>query len=147
MNLGLRELAEFLAEHNNDQSLVLATVTSTVGSTYRKPGAMMLIRENHQFAGLISGGCLEGDLVEHATAVFADGQPRQVIYDLSSDDDAILGLGLGCGGVVNLLLQRLQRDDGFGFLPHLFGSLERHSGRRGSPDRGEKRDFNLPSAL
>ena len=127
MNLGLRELAEFLAEHNNDQSLVLATVTSTVGSTYRKPGAMMLVRENHQFAGLISGGCLEGDLVEHATAVFADGRSRQVVYDLSSDEDTILGLGLGCGGVVNLLLQRLEQEDGFGYLPLLFESLERHS--------------------
>jgi len=127
MNLGLRELADFLAEHNNDQALVLATVTATQGSSYRKPGAMMLVRENHEFAGLISGGCLEGDLVEHASAVFADGQPRNVTYDLSSDDDAILGLGLGCGGVVHLLLQRLERHDGFGFLPALFESMERRS--------------------
>ena len=67
MNLGLRELATFLAEHKNDQSLVLAVVTATEGSTYRKPGGMMLIRKNGEFAGLISGGCLEGDLVEQAS--------------------------------------------------------------------------------
>ena len=127
MNLGLRELATFLARHKNDQALVLATVTATIGSSYRKPGAMMLIRENHEFAGLISGGCLEGDLVEHASAVFRDGQPRQVIYDLSSDDQAIWGLGLGCGGTVHLLLQRLDRDHGFGFLPMLLEALERRS--------------------
>jgi xanthine/CO dehydrogenase XdhC/CoxF family maturation factor len=127
MNLGLRELATFLAEHKQDKSLVLATVTATEGSSYRKPGAMMLIRENHQFAGLISGGCLEGDLVEHADAVFRDGSPRQVTYDLSSDDDTILGLGLGCGGVVHLLLQRLDADAGFGFLPILFEWTQKRS--------------------
>lgn len=127
MNLGLRELSEFLARHRSDRSLVLATVTAVEGSSYRKPGAMMLIRENHEFAGLISGGCLEGDLVEHASAVFSDGRARQVTYDLASDDDAILGLGLGCGGVIHLLLQRLERADGFGILPRLLDEAEQRS--------------------
>jgi xanthine/CO dehydrogenase XdhC/CoxF family maturation factor len=127
MNLGLRELAAFLATHKNDQSLVLATVTTTEGSSYRKPGAMMLISENNEFAGLISGGCLEGDLVEHAAAVFDDGKPRTVSYDLSTDEQAIWGLGLGCGGTVHLLLQRLDQEHGFGFLPSLFAALDRRS--------------------
>ncbi len=127
MNLGLRELRVFLQQHKNDQSLVLATVTATEGSSYRKPGAMMLIRENNEFAGLISGGCLEGDLVEHASDVFEDGQPRQVSYDLSKDDQAIWGLGLGCGGTVHLLLQRLERDKGFGFFAKLFDAMKRRS--------------------
>jgi xanthine/CO dehydrogenase XdhC/CoxF family maturation factor len=125
MHLGLRELSAFLEQHRDDNALVLAIVIATEGSTYRKPGAMMLIRENAEFAGLISGGCLEGDLVEHAAAVFNDGQPRRVTYDLSSEEQAIWSLGLGCGGVVHLLLQRLDQADGFGFLPWLFGSLER----------------------
>ena len=64
MHLGLRELASFLDQHGDDRALVLATVIATEGSSYRKPGAMMLIRENAEFAGLISGGCLEGNLVE-----------------------------------------------------------------------------------
>ena len=127
MHLGLRELASFLDQHGDDRALVLATVIATEGSSYRKPGAMMLIRENAEFAGLISGGCLEGDLVEHAAAVFHDGQPRRVTYDLSSEEEAIWSLGLGCGGVVHLLLQRLDRADGFGFLPWLFESLNRRS--------------------
>ncbi len=125
MHLGLRELKSFFDAHRADDHLVLATVVATEGSTYRKPGAMMLVRQNAEFAGLISGGCLEGDLVEHAAAVFADGQARGVTYDLSSDDQAIWSLGLGCGGVVHLLLQRLDRATGFGFLPGLFDSIGR----------------------
>jgi xanthine/CO dehydrogenase XdhC/CoxF family maturation factor len=127
MNLGLRELADFLRAHQDDRALVLATVVATEGSSYRKPGAMMLVRENHQFAGLISGGCLEGDLVEHASAVFGDGRPRRITYDLSSDEDAILSLGLGCGGIVHLLLQRLEREEGFGFLPRLLDTVNERS--------------------
>jgi len=127
MNLGLRELSEFLRLHREDPALVLAVVVATEGSSYRKPGAMMLVRENHEFAGLISGGCLEGDLVEHASAVFREGRPRRVTYDLSSDEDAILSLGLGCGGVVHLLLCRLDRADGFGFLPGLLEAVGNRS--------------------
>jgi xanthine dehydrogenase accessory factor len=125
MHLGLRELRAFFDRARSDNALVLATVVATRGSTYRKPGAMMLIRDNAEFAGLISGGCLEGDLVEHANAVFDDGRPRQVTYDLSGEEDALWSLGLGCGGVVKLLLQRLDRAGDFGFLPTLFASLER----------------------
>lgn len=125
MNLGLRELQDFLQQHKNDPSMVLATVTDTHGSSYRKPGAMMLIRKNHEYAGLISGGCLEGDLVEHASAVFADGLTRKISYDLSKDDEAIWGLGLGCGGTIHLLLQKLERNEGFGFFPQLFDALGR----------------------
>lgn len=127
MNLGLRELATFLAEHKNDQSLVLAVVTATEGSTYRKPGGMMLIRKNGEFAGLISGGCLEGDLVEQASVVFKDGNPRAVCYDLSTDNQAIWGLGLGCGGTVHLLLLRLDQDRNFGFFPPMLKALSRRS--------------------
>ena len=123
MHLGLRELGSFFEAHAGDDHLVLATVIATEGSTYRKPGAMMLIRENAGFAGLISGGCLEGDLVEHAAAVFGDGRARQVTYDLASEEQAIWSLGLGCGGVVHLLLQRLERSEGFGFLPWMFEQL------------------------
>jgi xanthine dehydrogenase accessory factor len=123
MNLGLRQLESFLKQHSHDQSLVLAMVTAIEGPSYRKPGAMMLVSSGLEFAGLISGGCLEGDLVEHAAAVLADGVPRSVTYDLSGADDVIFGLGLGCGGTVHLLLQRLDQAAGFGFLPTLFQAI------------------------
>jgi xanthine/CO dehydrogenase XdhC/CoxF family maturation factor len=90
-----------------------------VGSTYRKPGAMMLIARDGQFEGLISGGCLEGDLLQHATEVFANGMAKRVTYDMHADDDLVWSLGLGCDGVIHLLLQRLERDSSFGFLEQL----------------------------
>lgn len=90
----------------------------------------MLIRKNGEYAGLISGGCLEADLIEHASLVFESGKPLQLTYDLSIDDEAIWGLGLGCGGAVHLLLQRLDADQEFGFLPALFDSTDRRDRRQ-----------------
>ena len=66
MHLGLKQLREFFDQRRGEDHLVLATVIATEGSTYRKPGAMMLIAEDGEFTGLISGGCLENDLVRQA---------------------------------------------------------------------------------
>jgi xanthine/CO dehydrogenase XdhC/CoxF family maturation factor len=92
---------------------------ATAGSTYRKPGAMMLIAADSSYRGLISGGCLEADLASHAEQVFADGKTREVCYDMSEGDDFAWGLGLGCDGVIHLMLQRLDGSTGFGFLETL----------------------------
>ncbi len=92
--------------------LVMATVIETLGSTYRKAGARMLISHDGRFHGLIGGGCFEGDLYEHTQAVFATGLPRTLFYDMrATEEDALWGLGLGCNGAVRILLQRLS-DDG-----------------------------------
>lgn len=119
MHLGLSSLLDFYRAHQSDEALVLGTVVATEGSTYRKPGAMMLIAHDTTYRGLISGGCLEADLAEHARAVFDDGVPREVHYDMSHGDDFAWGLGLGCDGIIHLLLQRLDKDIGFGFLETL----------------------------
>lgn len=119
MHLGLTALLEFYGTHGNDESLVLGTVVATEGSTYRKPGAMMLIAADGDYQGLISGGCLESDLASHAKQVFADGKPRNVCYDMSHGDDFAFGLGLGCDGIIHLMLQRLDGNSGFGFLETL----------------------------
>jgi len=119
MHLGLTAILEFYRAHKRDEALVLATVVATDGSTYRKAGAMMLIATNGSYCGLISGGCLEADLATHARTVFADGLARDVSYDLSQGDDFTWGLGLGCDGVIHLLLQRLDASEGFGFLQTL----------------------------
>lgn len=116
MHLGISTLLDFYRAHRTDDALVLGTVIATKGSTYRKPGAMMLIAADGSHRGLISGGCLESDLAEHAKQVFGDGETRQVTYDLSADADLVWGLGIGCDGVIQLMLQRLERDQGFGFL-------------------------------
>jgi xanthine/CO dehydrogenase XdhC/CoxF family maturation factor len=119
MHLGIPALLDFYRAHREDDSLVLATVTGTEGSTYRKPGAMMLISSDDRFEGMISGGCLEGDLLQHARQVFETGEALTLTYDMHADEDLAWGLGLGCDGVIHLLLQRLERDSGHGFLRSL----------------------------
>ncbi len=123
MHLGLKTLEAFLRAHSTSPHLVLAVVTATEGSTYRKPGAMMLIGPGGDFAGLVSGGCLEGDLSERARAVIESGDPMTVNYDLQ-DNDLLFGLGLGCGGSVHLQLVRLDKAQRFEPLESLFAALQ-----------------------
>jgi xanthine dehydrogenase accessory factor len=94
------------------EPMVLATVIRTGGSTYAKPGAQMLIARDGEYAGLLSGGCLEGDLREHARAVVASGEARIVSYDMRSTDDQLFGLGSGCEGAMDVLLKRCGPDEG-----------------------------------
>ena len=103
---------------------MLATIIATEGSTYRKPGAMMLISRDGAFEGMISGGCLEGDLLHHAAKVFDSGETVFVTYDMHAGEDLVWSLGLGCDGVIHLMLQRLDRADDFGFLKQLEASHE-----------------------
>jgi xanthine/CO dehydrogenase XdhC/CoxF family maturation factor len=84
---------------------VLATVVATAGSTYRKPGARMLIMADGSYLGLLSGGCLESDLALHAREVMASGAPRAVEYDMRGPDDVLFGIGAGCEGAMRVLLE------------------------------------------
>jgi xanthine dehydrogenase accessory factor len=86
---------------------VLATVVRTTGSTYRRPGARMLVTGDGRSAGLISGGCLESDLRERSADVMATGHPLLVRYDSTSPDDVLWGLGLGCTGIADVLLEQV----------------------------------------
>ena len=119
MHLGLSSLLKFYRAHHSDEALVLGTVIATKGSSYRKPGAMILIAADSTYQGLISGGCLEADLAAHAKQVFKDGITCNVVYDMSEGDDFAWGLGLGCDGIIHLMLQRLDKSTGFGFLQTL----------------------------
>lgn len=88
--------------------LVAAFVIATEGSTYRKPGALMLFSAQGERRGLLSGGCLEGDLQEHALRLLGDGGRCLVrSYDSRGSDDPIWGLGLGCEGLMKVLLLRV----------------------------------------
>jgi xanthine dehydrogenase accessory factor len=93
--------------------LVMATVYATEGSTYSKAGHRILIAANGDYQGLVSGGCLEGDLAEHAAAVIEDGNCRSVTYDLRDDADDLWGMGIGCNGVIKILLQRHDMENGY----------------------------------
>lgn len=100
-------LDEFRLHRDSGRMLVLATIVAAQGSTYRKPGARMLLGENGRCFGLLGGGCFEADLIERSYEVRADGRARVAPYDMRTPDDALWGLGLGCNGAVNVLLQRL----------------------------------------
>ncbi|HEV7570959.1 MAG TPA: XdhC family protein [Thermoanaerobaculia bacterium] len=84
---------------------VLVTVVRTQGSTYRRAGARAVIGEDGTLAGAISGGCLERDIAERVAMWLADMDPRLVTYDSTRGDDLIFGLGLGCRGVLDLLIE------------------------------------------
>src|SRR5829696_7224170 len=89
------------------ETAVLATVVRVVGSAYRGVGARLVVREDGTTLGLVSGGCLEGDIAARAAAVRASGRATAVTYDTRSGDDLVWGLGLGCEGLVEVLLEAL----------------------------------------
>jgi xanthine/CO dehydrogenase XdhC/CoxF family maturation factor len=98
---------ELLLEHapKAHASRVLATVVATAGSTYRKPGARMLLMADGSNIGLLSGGCLESDLQIHAREVLESGAARAVEYDTRGPDDILFGLAAGCEGTMRVLLE------------------------------------------
>jgi len=98
----------YLKNKQHGKPLVLATLVKTIGSSYKKAGAMMLIEQDRTTHGLISGGCLEKDVAEHAMTVFDTGRAISVNYDLS--DESIFGLGAGCDGSIKIVLQVIDGD-------------------------------------
>lgn len=98
----------FDAAHARGERCALATVVSVEGSSYRRPGARMLVCEGGTSTGTISAGCLESDVIEYAKRVLRTGEAKLVEYDTASTgDEAVWGLGLGCGGIVRVLVEPL----------------------------------------
>jgi len=95
---GVRALAE------RGEAGVLAVVVETGGSTYRKPGALILLDASGVRVGALSGGCLEGELEAAARHVLAGGVAGDVRFDTSGDEDRVFGSGTGCGGSTRVLL-------------------------------------------
>lgn len=87
------------------QPCVLASLVKVEGSSYRKVGARLLWSPGGPRAGAISGGCLEEDLVERARRVLSTGRADVVIYDTTEENDLVWGVGLGCHGIVRILLE------------------------------------------
>jgi xanthine/CO dehydrogenase XdhC/CoxF family maturation factor len=85
--------------------LALATIVEVRGSTYRRPGARLLVPEHGDLIGNISGGCLEGDVADVARVVMDEGVARIVSFDLTADDEAVWGWGLGCNGAIELFVE------------------------------------------
>ncbi len=85
----------------------LATVVRVEGSSYRRTGARMLITDSGEWIGGISGGCLEGDALKKAKFAMAQNRATMVTYDTTDDDPYQIGVGLGCNGIIDVLLAPL----------------------------------------
>jgi len=100
---------------------VLATVVRVDGSAYRRPGARMLISEDGNWWGGISGGCLEGDILKKAQLSLYSQSYKTIIYDTREEDPFALGIGLGCQGVIEIHINPIQEE-----IDQLIEALEDH---------------------
>jgi xanthine dehydrogenase accessory factor len=105
----VRALVEAFDQANlRDDRCALATVVNVEGSSYRRPGARMLICESDATAGTISAGCLESDVVEHAKRIITTRVSKIIEYNTAAtSDEMVWGLGLGCNGIVRVLVEPL----------------------------------------
>jgi len=105
----LKELSDIINAFDKanaaGRQTALATVVLVEGSSYRRAGARMLVTEDGQLTGAISGGCLEGDALRKARLAMAQSKPMLVTYDTTDDDDDKFGVGLGCNGIIHILIE------------------------------------------
>jgi xanthine/CO dehydrogenase XdhC/CoxF family maturation factor len=105
----MKEISRILDIYNqvdfSQRRAALATVVWVEGSSYRRPGARMLITDDGRWEGAISGGCLEGDALRKARQVMLDGEPIVVTYDTMDDSANSFGVGLGCNGIIDVLIE------------------------------------------
>jgi xanthine dehydrogenase accessory factor len=109
----MSEIADVLAAIESlsarGERMALATIVAVRGSTYRRPGARLLVPEEGAPVGNLSGGCLEGDVADMARVVMEEGRARLAGWDLTADDDAVWGLGLGCNGAIEVFIEPADR--------------------------------------
>ncbi|MEH2220545.1 MAG: XdhC family protein [Nostoc sp.] len=103
-------LEGFESSQKSGEITFLATVVKTQGSTYRRPGAKMLMTDTGLIIGTISAGCLENDVFEYTKQRMSDGKPIVVTYDSTASEDILWGFGLGCNGIVQVLIERLETE-------------------------------------
>ncbi len=83
--------------------VALATVVKTGGSTPRPIGAKMIVNSRGEFAGSVSGGCVEGAVIDQARQVLKSGKPRLVKYGIA--DETAWDVGLSCGGMIEVFVE------------------------------------------
>jgi xanthine dehydrogenase accessory factor len=103
---GMHELLERWNPAERER-LVVATLMSAQGHSYRKPGAVMLFDRHGPAAGSLSPGCMEADLAVHAASVLDSGASLTAVYDMTTGDDPLWGETSFCGGSVSVLLEAL----------------------------------------
>jgi xanthine dehydrogenase accessory factor len=128
----MKELGEIAAAwraaEQAGEEAILATVVEVQGSSYRRPGGRLLLTSTGRRRGAISGGCLEGDLAKKAWWLTAQGQAAVRIYDTAADSDGPADFGLGCNGLIHVLIERLR--PGHAALPVVAIEHSRASRRR-----------------
>lgn len=106
----LQEILKRVAQFSAAEKAILATVVDVVGSGYRRAGARMLIDADGKSIGTVSGGCLEADVLERAKRVLKTGEPTVITYDTTADENSLFGLGMGCRGIVRVLLEAVTKE-------------------------------------
>lgn len=91
--------------------MALATVVKVEGSSYRQPGARMLVTEDGHLTGAISGGCLEGDALQKALLVIHQRKNRLITYDTGSEEGSQFAVQLGCEGIIHILFEYIDTDN------------------------------------
>jgi xanthine dehydrogenase accessory factor len=98
-------ISAFKEAQRQGRQTALATVVHVEGSSYRMPGARMLVEDNGTITGAISGGCLEGDALRKALLAINQKQNKLVTYNTLDEDDVTMGVQLGCNGIVHILFE------------------------------------------
>jgi xanthine/CO dehydrogenase XdhC/CoxF family maturation factor len=105
----MKELREIVRAYDEavkaGKKVALASVVHLDGSSYRRPGARMLVSDEGELTGAISGGCLEGDALRKAMLAISQNRTRLITYDTHDEDDVTLGVQLGCAGVIQVLFE------------------------------------------
>ncbi|MFZ9159754.1 MAG: XdhC family protein [Aquirufa sp.] len=121
----MKELIQIIHQvkelQKTERKFVLATVVQVDGSAYRRPGARMLISEEGDWWGGISGGCLEGDILKKAQLALYTQEYKSITYDTREEDPFALGIGLGCQGVIEIHINPFQDQ-----INQLVTALEEH---------------------
>jgi xanthine/CO dehydrogenase XdhC/CoxF family maturation factor len=99
-------LAQALAWREGGQRVGIATVVSTWGSAPRPAGSLLVCNEAGQFAGSVSGGCVEVAVIEAAAEVMNTGAPRMLEFGVS--DELAFSVGLACGGRIRVWVEALE---------------------------------------
>lgn len=111
----MKEIRTIITEYEKidfaQRKAAIATVVKVKGSSYRSPGARMLITDDGRWVGSISGGCLEGDALRKARQVMQNRKAMTVTYDTREESNQNLGIGLGCNGVIDVLIEPVEAND------------------------------------
>lgn len=120
MSKEIQQILEKIKSFEPNTAAILATVVDVRGSSYRLPGARMLISETGETFGTVSGGCLEADVLERARRVLQTNEPAVLTYDTSGKADSVFSLNMGCNGVIRILLEPANDNVFFAFVEKCF---------------------------